>query len=676
MLCVSQKTNKTVAEAACKNLKLQLPPSCALRPLWSSFLQVAERLHELHNPDAPGLTSLSASMQKFKSLLDKHDQSISPEKMAAMQLRTTEFSNFYEDAMARMQHALQRQMAKKTEDARRAGLECVRALKQIPNPETDEKAYRATLGGKVAVFASGAASCRQAAEGLQEFKEVWHVCSAREIGERLVAEARALAAVLAAHVSFFAALTLLRSPEAGARSPEGRATGKKMDALVQSFYCRDLPNTPQIANLPHAYVVQVLRDAASAIERSTGNGKCAADLKGGEKDCLEKRSRLSEVTLQESESWLRDFNNEEGGPETAAEKGPGEACPPQDTLDKGHAGRAAKQPLGDVQQLQKGDGDKEQVKLASLQKEEQPQQVPAATPAAASPNLGTEAEVAVTERSLSGGLPEAGPGDHAAKQGCSADAGGKEPSAKRPKTEQQQELLAVLNAPAAKLADQPAGAMICSATPSAPKPAAAASVLHYLDSCYEDSHRRSPRKPKGWEDDDSVGDASPRPRAGKEVGKEAGFCKKQESKAEPALGTAAVALEKAQAEAEPALGTAAVALEKAQAETEPAVGTAAVDLEKAQAVAKSSAEEGSAATDAAASCGRSGGSLDNKDKKGKKEKKEKKEKKDKKPKKEKNKDKKDKRKNAKSPRKPEQARTPSLPSARRMLQPHRWTLTR
>ena len=88
--CVSQQSNKTVAESTVKKLWLQLPCNCPLKPLWSSFFDVAQRIHELHSSRVENLAGLAAAMESFAALLSQQsaEACMVPDKLAAMQLKT------------------------------------------------------------------------------------------------------------------------------------------------------------------------------------------------------------------------------------------------------------------------------------------------------------------------------------------------------------------------------------------------------------------------------------------------------------------------------------------------------------------------------------------------------------------------------------------------------------
>ena len=367
-LCMELKTNANVAEETVKRLLAQLPAACPLQPIWSAFLELAKCIHELQNADSPLLAKVSAAIQKFDDALAKRDVAAkAPEKMAAMQLQSEEFLKFLETARERKRQLLQGQVRQRCTAACEAALQCACVLLQVPNPQADEVAYRACIASSVQVGASAAAASRQAAEALQDLSTAWHVCDAelRALAERAVTEARSVASLLAAHITFFAALTLLRSPEAGARSPEGKAVGKKMDALLQSFWTRDFPATPPEANFPHEYVLVVLRDMSSCIERSTG--KCCVNLQSPDADCWPTRSKLSALSLRTSEAWLK---TQTGAELEKAQKKIGAAA----------VGQESSQNVVDSQSESEADRDRHADADAG-----EPQQPPSVEPAAAPP---------------------------------------------------------------------------------------------------------------------------------------------------------------------------------------------------------------------------------------------------------------------------------------------------
>ena len=302
-LCLAQKNNKTSSEDAVQKILPQLPPSCSLRPLWSSFLDVAKLLHELHDPDTAVLEVLCAAMDKFDDAMTMTTTGAGtePEKIAAMQLGTVAFQEFYSAAKSRKQFLLERQLELRTIAACEAGLVCVAALKQLPSPETEEQTYRSMMAAQVPVWASAAAASRHAAESVLKLKSVWHVCVEPERAEQVALSAKSLAVLLAAHVTFFAVLTLLRAPESGNRSAEGKANGKKMDALLQSFWTRDFPATPPADSFPHSHILKVLQDMSSAITRSIG--KCSVEIEG--KDCWPDRAKLPKLCLPDVQLQLQ-----------------------------------------------------------------------------------------------------------------------------------------------------------------------------------------------------------------------------------------------------------------------------------------------------------------------------------------------------------------------------------
>ena len=298
--CREGKSNKTVVDDMVRKLLLKLPASCSLKPLWSAFFQVAPRLHELESSHMENLPPFSAAMDRFKEMLSKVPQYLTdfPEKLSATKMDDLGFTAWYQEQVCKKNELMAAQRIEKQTAACKAGLACVKALQAIPNPELREKEYRAVLATNAPTWASAAAAGRQSAEALQDAQAG---NSAEDSGRQVASATKNCAALLSAHITFFAGLTLLRAPESAARSAEGKANGKKLDTLLSAFWSLDFPQVPRQEHFPHEHVLKVLREMAEAVTRALGS--CSAKLAG--EDCWERRSQNPEVDLRAYEKLLK-----------------------------------------------------------------------------------------------------------------------------------------------------------------------------------------------------------------------------------------------------------------------------------------------------------------------------------------------------------------------------------
>ena len=132
---------------------------------------------------------------------------------------------------------------------------------------------------------------------------------------RVATKVKASGQLLATHVTFFAGLTLLRSPSSGAKSQDGKLTSKKIDTLLAAFWRTAWPETPFSDSLPSDYVRGVLNEMTDAVARSIG--KCSVSITDDAWfESEETRSRLSGLGPLSSE--VRQLQSDGRGPGAAA----------------------------------------------------------------------------------------------------------------------------------------------------------------------------------------------------------------------------------------------------------------------------------------------------------------------------------------------------------------------
>ena len=299
-LVVHGKSNESVAAATIDKLTMEMPKDCSLRPVWMAFFQVARKNHELRAKVSDDFGKHLAASRDLLKALQKHEAALksSPEKACAMRLLEPECQEWLRATLELSRQLLRHSLAERVEAVKKVGVVTLRALQQLPHPHIDEVSYRTALSQHAQSWASASQAARCNADALQS------ACGQLTDNDpdggdaafetdavRVAQSVQAAAKLLAAHVTFFAGLTLLRSTSSGAKSAEGKSVSKKIDTLLAGFWRSSWPETPFSEALPSGYVQQVLLEMIAAVDRSVG--KCSVTITEAQwEQCEEARSRL------------------------------------------------------------------------------------------------------------------------------------------------------------------------------------------------------------------------------------------------------------------------------------------------------------------------------------------------------------------------------------------------
>ena len=301
--CIDGRSNESVAAASVEKLSMEMPPDCPMKKVWQAFFRLAPKCHELRSPHASH--DYGRHLEDYANLekeMADHEQVLqaNPEKAAALKFLDPKFLTWVDASRERARQLLRAALEERVEAARNAGVKCLEALQKMGSPHIDEGIYRAVMAQNVQTWASVAQASRLAGESLQNSCGQLTTHDSHLSGDaafeksatRVACRVTAAAKLLTAHVTFFAGLTLLRSPSSGAKSPEGRATSKKLDTMLHAFWNRTWIETPFSEKLPTAYVHQILKEMEAAVTRALGS--CGVSITADGWECAEeKRGRLN-----------------------------------------------------------------------------------------------------------------------------------------------------------------------------------------------------------------------------------------------------------------------------------------------------------------------------------------------------------------------------------------------
>ncbi|CAJ1456993.1 unnamed protein product, partial [Effrenium voratum] len=286
--CVKGHCEKAAAKA--KELQPTVSARCPLRKLLDSFFKVLGRweITKEKTPDVHEAQEMLQLLCACQALIADHAKNREdPDgKLAATKLLTQSCSGWLSVSRERLQATLQGLYVAQTKKVSEATLHGKALLSTVP-AVAQESAYRNSLAKTVANFAGHAQKLKKLAHDLQASVKALVKSSslgcpedAKKSGFTMTDEhfkdGLAIAGILSLHVTFFASLTLLRSPGQGGQSDKAKKTAKQLEGVLSTLLEQDLPACPEVVALPDEAVLKLLKEMEAAVSRSLGS--CSVDV--------------------------------------------------------------------------------------------------------------------------------------------------------------------------------------------------------------------------------------------------------------------------------------------------------------------------------------------------------------------------------------------------------------
>ena len=205
-------------------------------------------------------------------------------KLAATKLTSTEFHQWFVETTDGLQSRVRENYVCQEKKVLQANHQATAVLSKIPCVK-DETKYREVLSGLISSMATQSQKLKKMALDLEATLKTLakatsfstnlagratgpgHSKDKEEVGatDEHFKEGILLSRVLAVHVSFFAALTLLRSPGVGGKSDKSKKTAKQLEGVLGTLLQTDLPALPSLEALPDEVLEKVLHEMEGAV---------------------------------------------------------------------------------------------------------------------------------------------------------------------------------------------------------------------------------------------------------------------------------------------------------------------------------------------------------------------------------------------------------------------------